>query len=152
MFIFAIFTDAEVLAVANFRNEECKTGEANPSDPLIFTCEIFEAHYLLIMLPTGYEKVITLGTTVDQLDLPPGFIACLLYITEVDDVNRNFTLSLCIDSASLLKGGNITCIDNTRSKRATVGCPIGMPSFHLVTSALTCNFYFRYTTDFVPSV
>ena len=99
MSIFAIFTDAEALAVANFRNEECKTGQVNSFDPLIFTCEIFEAPYLLIMLPTGQNEVISLTSTLNDLHLPPGFIACLLRITKVDDLKGNFTLSLCIDSA-----------------------------------------------------
>ena len=135
MFIFAIFTDADALAVANFRNEECKTGEVNPFDSLYFTCEISEAPYLRIVLPTGQNEVISLRATLNDLRLSPGFIPCFLRITEVDDLKGNFTLSLCIDYATRLEGGNITC--STAMKRATVGCPIGMPSFHLFTSSLT---------------
>ena len=134
--IFVKFTDADALAVANFLNEGCETGEVNPSDPLYFTCKIYEVIILRVILPTGAQEIISLGDTVKGVNLPPGFEAVNLTITEVDEYNRNFSLLLSIDSASRLNGGNITCDNTTPLKKATAGCPIGMSSFKLFTSAL----------------
>ena len=136
MVIIVIFTDADALPVAYFLDERCEIGGVNPSDPLFFTCEIYEVVVLRVIFPIDYQKTISLGDTVERVSLPPGFEAAKLTITEVDDYNRNFSLLLSIDSASRLNGGNITCDNTTSLKEAIAECPIGMCSFKLFTSTL----------------
>ena len=111
-------------AVANFLNEACATGGVEPSDPLLFTCEVNGVVLLRVVLPTGDQEIISLGDTVIDVDLPPGFTAESLDITVIDGSTRNFNLTLSIDSASLLGGGEIMCDDTTPSNKANATCPI----------------------------
>ena len=78
------------------------------------------------MLPTGDQEIITVGHTADNVVLPTGFTAVSLDITEVEDFKRNFNLTLSIDRASRLAGGEIRCDDISRNV-AKAGCPIGKP-------------------------
>ena len=110
--------------MANFLNEVCTTGGVKPSDPLLFTCEVNGVILLRVVLPTGDQEIISLGDTADDVDLPTGFTAESLDITEIDDSTRNFNLTLSIDSASLLAGGEIICDDTTASNKANATCPI----------------------------
>ena len=82
------------------------------------------------MLPTGDQEVISSGDTAADVALPSGFTAVSLDITVVDESTRNFNLTLSIDSASRLEGGNITCDDTTPGKVAKAGCPIGKLTLH----------------------
>ena len=118
-----LFTDAE--AVANFINEACATGGVKPSDPLLFTCEVNGTVLLRVVLPTGDQEIISVGDTVDDVALPDGFTAVSLDTTIIDDSTRNFNLTLSIDRAFHLEGGNITCDDTTPRKIAMAGCLIG---------------------------
>ena len=120
------FTDAS--AVAYFTNEACATDGVKPSEPLSFTCEVYGGVLLRVVLPTGDMEIISVGDTAADVPLPSGFTAVSLYITEIDDSTRNFNLTLFVDSASRLEGGNITCDDTTSRKVAEAGCPIGKPS------------------------
>ena len=103
-------------------------GGVKPSEPLLFTCEVNEVMLLRVRLPTGDQEIISVGDSVANVALPSGFTAVSLDITEIDDSKRNFNLTLSIDSATHLEGGEITC-DNTTSKTiAKAGClinPIG---------------------------
>ena len=58
------------------------------------------------MLPTGDQEIISVGDTAADVALPVGFDAVSLDI-ESDEYTRNFTLTLSIDSAYLLNGGEI---------------------------------------------
>ena len=118
------FTDIDLLAVANFSNEGCTAGGVKPSEPLQFTCKIYGVVLLRVVLPTGDQETISIGDTAADVALPTGFTAVSLDITEIDDSTRNFNLTLSIDSASRLKGGNITCDDTTPGKKAGAGCLI----------------------------
>ena len=123
-----IFTDTS--AVAYFTNEACVTDGVQPSDPLSFSCEVYGVVLLRIVLPSGDMEIISLGDTAADVALPTGFTAVSLDITVIDESTRNFNLTLSIDSASHLEGGNITCDDTTPRNVAEAGCPIGKPSSH----------------------
>ena len=109
--------------MAGFLSESCTTGGVKPTDPLLFVCEVYGAVLLRVVLPTGNQEIISNGDTAATVDLPPGFTAVYLDITEVDHSRRNFNLTLSIDSASRLNGGQITC-DDTFSRKAVARCPI----------------------------
>ena len=112
-------------AVARFTNESCATGGVRPTDPLLFTCELYEAVLLRVILPSGDQEIISLGDTAPDVVLPSGFTAVSLDITEIDNSRRNFNLTLSIANASLLNGGEITCDNTTERNTAKAGCPIG---------------------------
>ena len=95
-----------------------------PSEPLLFTCEVYGAAILRVALPTGDQEYISVGDTAADVALPTGFTAKFLDIKEIDDSTRNFTLMLSIDSASLLNGDEIKCDDSTAKKEAKAKCPI----------------------------
>ena len=118
--------------MANFTNKACATGGVEQSDPLLFTCKIYGAVLLRVMLPTGDQEIISLGDTAADVALPAGFTAVSLYITEIAEATRNFNLTLSIDKASRLEGGNITCDDTTSSKTAMAICPLGKPTLHQI--------------------
>ena len=97
-----------------------------PSEPLLFTCEVNGAVLLRVTLPTGDQEIISVGDTPADVDLPAGFTAESLNIIEIDESTRNFNLTLSIDSASLLEGGEIKCDNTTSTNSAMDGCPIGI--------------------------
>ena len=111
--------------MANFINEACATGGVQPSEPLLFNCEVFEAVLLRVRLPTGDQEIISVGDTATDVDLPAGFTAVSLNITEIDESTRIFNLTLSIDRASLLEGGNITCDNTTSVNTAMDECLLG---------------------------
>ena len=113
------------MAVANFANESCASGGVKPNDPLVFTCEIYGAVLLRVVLPTGDQEIISLGDTINDIALPTGFTALSSTITEIDDFTRNFNLTLLIDRASRLKGGEITCDDTTLRVSVKKKCIFG---------------------------
>ena len=116
--------------MANFTNKAWTTGGVRPSDPFLFTCKIYGAVLLRVVLPTGDQEIISVGDTAADVALPTGFAAVSLDITEIDDSTRNFNLTLSIDRASRLKGGNITCDNSTSMKTAMAICPLGKLSLH----------------------
>ena len=93
-----------------------------PNDPLVFTCEVNDAQLLRVILPTGEHESVSIGDSANDIALPAGFTADSLVITPVDDFTRDISLTLSIEKASLLNGGQITC-DNTVTK-AMAGCPL----------------------------
>ena len=95
-----------------------------PSEPLLFTCEVNGAALLRVVLPTGDHAVISVGDTAADVALPAGFTVVSLDINEIDGSTRNFNLTLSIDSASLLNGGEIKCDDTTSRNEAKAKCPI----------------------------
>ena len=118
--------------MASFRNESCATGGVNPTDPLLFTCEVYGVILLRIVLPTGEQEIVSVGDTADDVSLPIGFIAVSLNIMEINESTRNFYLSISIANAFLLGGDEITCDDTTSKNAVKAGCPIGKlssPSF-----------------------
>ena len=114
----------ELTAVANFSNEACTTGGVKPSEPLLFTCEVYGTVLLRIVLPTGDQEIISVGDTVADVVLPAGFTAVAVNITKINESTRNIYLTILIDSASLLNGGEITCDDTTSEKKAKDECPV----------------------------
>ena len=112
-------------SVATFTNVACEAGGVRPTDPLLFICKIYGAFLLRVQLPNNEQEIISLGDKVDDIILPTGFTAVSIDITEIDQFTRNFTLTISIDRASRLEGGNITCDDTTPRKKATAGCIIG---------------------------
>ena len=76
------------------------------------------------MFPTGDQEIISVRDTTDDVILPTGFTTVDLDITEIDASTRNFKLTLSMDSASLLNGGEIKCDDTTSRKEAKANCPV----------------------------
>ena len=109
--------------MANFANDECATGGVRPFEPLLFTCEVSGVVLLRVILPTGDQEIISVGDTADNVALPMGFTAVSLDITEIDGSTRNFKLTLSIESAYLLNGGEITCDNSTSRNQAKAKCP-----------------------------
>ena len=118
------FLLTEETAVANFSNEACTTGGVKPSEPLLFTCEVYETVLLRVVLPTGDQEIISFGDTPADVALPAGFTAVFLNVPRINESTRNFKLTLSIDSASLLNGGEIKCDDTTSMNEAKAKCPI----------------------------
>ena len=110
--------------MANFSNETCVSGGVKPSEPLLFTCEVNGAILLRVILPNGDQEIISSGDTAADVALPTDFTAVSLDITEIDESTRNFKLTLSIESASLLKGGEIKCDDTTSRNEAKATCLI----------------------------
>ena len=112
--------------MASFSDDRCEADGVCPSDPLTYTCEINGVAVLQVVLPNGDREIISLGNTQEDLneDLPDGFSALTLIITEVDGSARDFLLTLSIAEASLLAGGEIRCDDTTDNNVAMDGCPI----------------------------
>ena len=111
--------------MAIFTNESCEAGGVKLSDPLLFICKIYGSFLLRVQLPNNDQEIISLGDKIDDIILPTGFKAISINITEIDLFTRNFSLTISIDRASRLEGGNITCDDTTPRKKATAGCIIG---------------------------
>ena len=109
---------------AGFANESCTTGGVRPTDPLLFTCQLYGAVLLRVLLPSGDQEIVSLGDTFADIHLPSGFTAVSLDITEVDNFRRNFNLTIFIANATLLNGGEITCDNTTLKNRASAGCLI----------------------------
>ena len=107
------FADATPSAVASFSDARCTAGGVCPNDPLVFTCEFIYVYILQVILPTGQQELVSLGDTAHDISLPAGFTADSLVISAGDDFIRNFSLTLSIENASLLNGGQITCDDTT---------------------------------------
>ena len=124
--------------MAHFSNNTCTPDGANPADPLLFTCKVYEAVLLRVVLPTGDQEIISVGDTAADVALPTGLTAESLDIKEIDDFSRTFTLTLFISNASLLNDGEIMCDDTTSKKRAMAGCPTGKLSSPS-NSSLLCN-------------
>ena len=123
------FAAATPSAVASFSDARCTAGGVCPNDPLIFTCEVNDAITLRVALPTGEQEVVSIGDIPSDLHLPAGFTVDTLFIAEMDILKRNFSLTLSIENASLLNGGQITCDDITTRSTAMAGCPLaGEPS------------------------
>ena len=111
--------------MAKFTNLACIIGGVKHSDPLIFTCKIYRVFFLRVVLPTGDREIITIGDSTADVVLPTGFTAVSLDITKIDDVRGNFNVTLSVDSASRLKGGEIRCDDTTSRNVAKAECPLG---------------------------
>ena len=109
-------------------NTTCEPGVVQPTDPLLFTCEVNGVVLLQVKLPSGDQETISVGDDTADVDLPTGFTPVSLSIKEVDESRRNFSLTLSIDHAYLLEGSEITCDDSTPKNRVKAKCPIGKPS------------------------
>ena len=113
--------------MANFSDARCTAGGVCPSDPLIFTCEVNDTFGMRVTLPTGEHEIISIGDKSNHVVLPAGFTADSLVIT-LKNYTRNLSLTLSIENASLLNGGQISCDDITQNV-AKAGCPLaGEPS------------------------
>ena len=110
--------------MARFNDSRCSAGGVRATDPLFFSCELNEVSLLRVVLSTGDQEIISLGDTADNVDLPAGFTAVFLNITETNGDTRNFSLTLYITSASILDCGEIRCDDTTGKSMVMAGCPV----------------------------
>ena len=109
--------------MASFNDSRCAAGGVCATDPLLFTCEVYDATCIQLVLPTGHQTYISFGDTAAVIILPDGFIPVSLAIAEIDNYTRNFTLTLSIANASLLDGGEIGCTD-TLGNGVMTTCPL----------------------------
>ena len=112
--------------MASFSDDRCGADGVCSSDPLTFTCEINGVAVLQVVLPISEPEIVSHLHTREGLneDLPDGFTAVTLNITEIDNSSRDFVLTLSITNASLLAGGEIRCDDATGNNVAMAGCPV----------------------------
>ena len=109
--------------MASFNDSKCAAGGVCPTDPLLFTCELKEVFVLRVVLPNGYQEIISFGDIAADIALPAGFIVEVLEITIINDFTRNISLALTIVNASLLDGGEMRC-DDTTQRHVMAGCPL----------------------------
>ena len=121
--LYISFADATSSAVASFSDARCTAGGVCPNDPLVFTCEV-NSFLMRILLPNGDQEVASLGDTASDIYISAGFTVDAFNITPVDTFKSNYTLTLSIENASLLNGGQITCDDTTTLSRAMARCPL----------------------------
>ena len=114
-------------AVARFANKQCANRGVKPTDSLLFTCELNGVFLLRVLLPNGAQEVASLGDTVHSISLPHGFTPVSFNISARNESRRNFSLSIFIENASLLDGGEIKCDDSTfrLNAMASARCPLG---------------------------
>ena len=118
------FIDAALLPIAYFNDSRCADCGVYATDPLLFTCELYEVILLQVMLPSGVQESMSVGDTAADVALSVGFTAVSLNITEIDDLKRNISLTLSIANASLLTGGEIRCGDTTSKNVARARCSL----------------------------
>ena len=122
--LYISFADATSSAVASFSDARCTAGGVCPNDPLVFTCEV-NSFLMRILLPHGDQEVASIGDTESDILFPSaGFTVDTFNVIPVDTFTRNYTLTLSIENASLLNGGQITCDDTTTLSRAMARCPL----------------------------
>ena len=130
------------------------TGGVHFTDPLLFTCELYEVFLLRVVLPTGDMEQMSIGDNADDVVLPAGFKAVSLNIIELETFTRNIGLTFSIANASLLDGGNIIC-DNSNGKAVMAGCLIDSKLINILINLSdkskcnhpTCPFYNRPPCD-----
>ena len=112
-------------SLAHFNDTRCTAGGVCATDPLLFTCELNEIILLKVVLPTGDHESISLGDTAASVALPAGFtaVALTIHVLEINESERNISLTLSIASASLLNCSVITC-DDTQGNEMVAGCPV----------------------------
>ena len=116
-------TDIAAVSMASFNDSRCESGGVDPTDPLLFTCELNEVPILQIVVPTGNYEYVSIGDTTATIHLPSGFIAVSLNMSAVSENTRNISVTLLIVNASLLDGGVIRC-DDTWENVVFAGCPL----------------------------
>ena len=111
--------------MASFNDSRCAVGGVCSTDPLLFTCELYGTLLLRVVLPNGYQEVVSNGDIADTISLPAGFMAKLLNImTEKVGYRNNISVTLSIANASLLNGGEIICDNTSWNVNIKAGCPL----------------------------
>ena len=107
--------------MAYFNDSRCTAGGVCLTDPLLFTCELNDVALLRVIVPAGGQEIISKGDNATMANLPAGFTAKSVIITEIDNFTRNISVTLFVANASLLDDGEIIC-DNTSRIRVMAGC------------------------------
>ena len=96
------------------------------TDPLLFTCELHYVLALRVMLPNDYVETVSVNDTSLTRGLPAGFreVSLSMNTSVINELERNFFLTLSIANASLLDGGEIVCDDTTPMNSITAGCRV----------------------------
>ena len=120
----ACTTDTASSSLARLDGLGCEDNCVNSTDPLLFTCELSNVILLRVVFPNGYREPIAYEDTIHTVELPVGFSAVSLNISEkaIDEYKRNFSLTLSIANVSLLNGGEIVCDDTTSLNNVTAVC------------------------------
>ena len=99
----------------------------NSTDPLLFTCELYNIFALRVVFPNGQFETVSVNDNSLNRRPPAGFSEVSLSINTsvINELERNFSLTLSIVNASLLDGREIVC-DNTtqRFNNITAGCRV----------------------------
>ena len=122
-------TDNAPLSLARFNDTRCVDDCVDSTDPLLFTCELKNVPLLRFLLPNGYHVSLSEGSTIDNTlgihNLPIGFRAESVIVSEADNGKMNISLTLSIANASLLDGGEILCSSTTpKNSWLMAGCPV----------------------------
>ena len=119
---FFTHTDAELSVRASFNDTRCDGGSVCPTDPLFFTCEITESGNTQATVKFPSDMTIILLSTDMIVGDPPNGVTVFHNVTIND--THDFTLSLAIETASLLNGGMITCDSAVSGEVDMAGCPV----------------------------
>ena len=94
-----------------------------PTDPLLFTCIVSDSPIvdITVTFPSGDEIDLTVENMITG-DLPDGVHVKSHNVTI--DGTFNYVLTLSIESASLLNGGEIRCDTNAIDNDDIARCPV----------------------------
>ena len=98
------------------------------TDPLLFTCELYNVFALRVVFPNGRIETVSANDNSLNRGLPAGFSEVSLSINTsmINELERNISLTLSIANASLLDGREIVCDDTSRRRLNifTAGCRV----------------------------
>ena len=126
MFLISSFTDTVTSPGAWFNDTRCLADGVCSTDPLLFTCELKEVFFIGIVLPSGKQEFASYLDTPQDISLPTGFTAVSFVVRVVNEsMNQwNFSLTMLIEKAYLLDGGEIRCDDTTLKNVQKARCPL----------------------------
>ena len=96
------------------------------TDPLLFTCELHYVFALRVLHPNGYVDTMSVNDTSLRRGLPAGFseVSLSMNTSVINELERNFFLTLSIANGFFLDGGEIVCDDTTPKNSITAGCRV----------------------------
>ena len=98
----------------------------NSTDPLLFTCELYNVFALRVVFPNGQIETVSFNDKSLTRHLPAGFsnVSLSINASVINELDRNFSLTLSIVNASLLDGKEIVCDNTSRYNNVSAGCRV----------------------------